>query len=289
MSPISPPMTIIEQALIPKNPAKKSEDGVVVTPDYIAVIDGSTSKATRRYSLFNSNGRYAMQIIARFVRKAGKDLTCHQFCSGVTRAIARHYRKSRLPYLADHPEERLTASCIVYSRLRREIWMIGDCQCMVGGTFYDNPKPTEEVNAKKRSAFIKDALTNGKTTEDFQTKDEGRLLILPDIIAGCQKQNVTYAVFDGFPVYKDGVRMIPCKDCKEIVLSSDGYPFLKNTLAESEQALKDLLTDDPLCIEKFFATKGLMKGNVSFDDRTYIRLRIGKESGRFGWLRRWIS
>ena len=42
-------MEIIEQSIIAKHPSKKSEDGIVVTRDYIALIDGSTSKTDRRY------------------------------------------------------------------------------------------------------------------------------------------------------------------------------------------------------------------------------------------------
>ena len=38
-------MEIIEQASIAKNPKGKSEDGIVVSKDFIAVIDGSTSKS----------------------------------------------------------------------------------------------------------------------------------------------------------------------------------------------------------------------------------------------------
>ena len=57
----------------------------------------------------------------------------------------------------------------------------------------------------------------------------------------------------------------------EIVLASDGYPFLKPTLAESEAALANQIANDPQNISCFIATKGLVEGNKSFDDRTYIR------------------
>lgn len=57
----------------------------------------------------------------------------------------------------------------------------------------------------------------------------------------------------------------------EIVLASDGYPFLKPTLAESEEALANQIANDPQNISSFIATKGLVEGNKSFDDRTYIR------------------
>jgi len=46
---------------------------------------------------------------------------------------------------------------------------------------------------------------------------------------------------------------------------------LAETLQESESLLAKHLTDDPLNIGQFKATKGLLKGNRSFDDRAYIR------------------
>ena len=57
----------------------------------------------------------------------------------------------------------------------------------------------------------------------------------------------------------------------EIVLASDGYPFLKPTLAASEAALAEQIANDPQNIRSFIATKGIVEGNKSFDDRTYIR------------------
>lgn len=57
----------------------------------------------------------------------------------------------------------------------------------------------------------------------------------------------------------------------EIVLASDGYPFLKPTLAASEAALAEQIANDPHNIRSFIATKGIVEGNKSFDDRTYIR------------------
>ena len=70
-------MQIIEQNLVAKDPKRKSEDGIVITDDFIAVIDGSTSKTDRRYCLFKSNGRFAMQIIEKYIRKA---IACKEEC-----------------------------------------------------------------------------------------------------------------------------------------------------------------------------------------------------------------
>ncbi|MBO7109855.1 MAG: hypothetical protein J6V97_07145, partial [Prevotella sp.] len=186
-------MKILEQALVPKNPAKRSEDGIVVTPDFIAVIDGSTSKSQRRchkdYSLRkHSNGELAMRTVAAFIKKMPKDISCHQFCKGATEASRRRYVKSLLPHLAEHHEDRLTASCIVFSRLRRELWMIGDCQALVIPNnpdrpheshephFFDNPKPYEQELAQLRADYIKAGLT----------ADAAREAILPRMLETMQ-------------------------------------------------------------------------------------------------------
>ena len=57
----------------------------------------------------------------------------------------------------------------------------------------------------------------------------------------------------------------------EIILASDGYPYLENTLEASESKLKYILENDPLCYTLYKSTKGIQKGNVSFDDRSYVR------------------
>ena len=57
----------------------------------------------------------------------------------------------------------------------------------------------------------------------------------------------------------------------EMVLASDGYPKLFGTLEESEHYLQKVLAEDPLCISLNKQTKGLMVGNNSYDDRTFVR------------------
>lgn len=177
--------------------------------------------------------------------------------------------------MKSHPEERLTASAIVYSSELRQVWMIGDCQCLVGGCFYDNPKPYEQELAEQRALFLREAINNGITPESVSIKDCGRESILPELVKCCRYQNVSYAVIDGFDIPMDKVRVINVDEgINELVLASDGYPFLKPTLDESEAMLASQLENDPLCMNTFKATKGLMAGNKSFDDRSYLRVGI---------------
>ena len=268
-------MQIIEKTVVAKNPKKKSEDGIVVTNNFVAVIDGSTSKTKYRHSLFRTNGRYAMYLTARYIRQMSKTTTSEQFLRGVTAYIRKHYNKSMLPRLAEHPEDRLTCSAVVYSRLNREIWMVGDCQCMINGELFDNPKPAEAELAAMRAEEVKRLLATGVTQEELLRNDTARPVIIPRMLETMREQNVSYSVIDGFPIARQHVRIIPL-DFRpwEIVLASDGYPILRPTLAESEEELQKLREEDPLNISRFQATKAFHPDFNSFDDRSYIRLKI---------------
>ena len=227
-----------------------------------------------------------MQIVARTIRRARKDISMTQFCAEVTKAVRRKYRKGDLPYLAHHPEDRLAASAVIFSRVRREIWMIGDCQCLVrpkqvigsespSYTLYDNPKPDESMLAALRAEEVRRLMASGVTAEELLANDTARPVIIPRMLQTMQQQNVTYSVIDGFPIPLSHVRQLTLSfEPFELVLASDGYPFLLPTLAESEAALDRQRTEDPLNIGQFKATKAFMTGNNSFDDRAYIRFEV---------------
>ena len=282
-------MKIIEKQIISKNPKKKPEDGIVITDNFIAVIDGSTSKASERVSRWYSNGRLCMKVISRFIRKAPADITIDAFLKGVTQAVRRKYSSKRIDFYAQHPEERITASCIIYSRLQRQLWIIGDCQCLVGKTgcadsdyeYFDNPKPYESIVAKARADKARQLLSSGEATvESLLHDDVARKSVIPMMLESMKRQNIDYAVVDGFKIPRQKVKVFTFDfESWTIVLASDGYPLLRPTLAQSEAALAEQRTQDPLNIganssAPFVATKAFSEGFTSFDDRTYIRFTI---------------
>ena len=225
-----------------------------------------------------------MQLVSRYIRRMPNESDCSQFMKGVTAYIRKHYKKSMLPRLAEHPEDRLTASVVVFSRLQREIWMIGDCQCLlIDGEhtmsehqFFDNPKPAEAELAKMRAEEVERQLANGKTIDDLLRDDTARPVIIPRMIETMRQQNISYSVVDGFPIDTRHIKIITL-DFRpwEIVLASDGYPFLYPSLKESEEALLNQRQCDPLNIGPHFqATKAFHPDNNSFDDRTYIRFKV---------------
>lgn len=257
-------MTITEHFICGKHTAADCEDGIVITNDFAAVIDGSTSKTPKRLDPSMKNGRFAMLLISEYIKQMPADYTMNDFCRGITLRFAEEYAKRGIAEdMAKHPKERLTASAIIYSNSRKEVWMVGDCQAIINGEHYDNSKPYEQEIAMQRATLIK----NGMSPK------EARCAIEPQLIkAMLEGQNRQYAVIDGTPIYMPGTRIVTASHC--VVLASDGYPTLLPTLHESEEALAQHLTDDPQNITDFIATKGLVEGNVSFDDRAYIKLTI---------------
>ena len=287
-------MKIIESSIIGKKSPEACEDGMVITDDFIAVIDGSTSKTPKHLNPDMKNGKYAMMLISEYIREELKaDASVDDFCQGVTAYIYNKvYEKLGVEErLKEHPEERLTASAILYSRTRNEVWMVGDCQAIIDGKLYENGKPYEQEIARKRVELIEQGLSPAEARKQIEP------LLIEAMLSG---QNQTYTVIDGFPIYREGVKVVsvsdscsvqdtvpasdtvPCSDSdsasgtisvssSEIVLASDGYPFLEPTLAASEAALAEQIANDPQNIHSFIATKGIVEGNKSFDDRTYIR------------------
>ena len=147
---------------------------------------------------------------------------------------------------------------------------VADCQ------YYDNPKPYEAELAAMRAEEAKRQLSDGKNIDDLCRNDTARPVIIPRMIETMRNQNITYSVVDGFPIPRQHVLVIPL-DFRpyEIVMASDGYPFLYPSLEESEEALQHQRQNDPLNIGPHFqATKAFHPDNNSFDDRTYIRFRV---------------
>lgn len=119
-------MHIQESFICGKHTAADCEDGMVITPHFAAVIDGSTSKTPLRLNPTMKNGRFAMLIISDYIQQMPPCATIDDFCQGVTMRIANEYAKLGITaQMTAHPEERLTASAIIYSHQLQEVWMVG--------------------------------------------------------------------------------------------------------------------------------------------------------------------
>ncbi|MCF0203215.1 MAG: hypothetical protein HUK08_07610 [Bacteroidaceae bacterium] len=266
-------MRILEKNCIGKKSEALCEDDLFVGEHFAAVIDGSTSKASRTYHPEMSNGKLASCIVKETIGKLPPDADLDCACRMLEDAIGGLYRQYGADWqdLSAHPENRITASVVICSAHRREVWMIGDCLCMSGGVLYTNEKPQEAVLAEQRSKELRRLLDKGHSVEELRADDLGRKLILPGIIESTKGQNKLFAVVDGFPIAREHVKVIKVEAGTEVIMASDGYPTICGTLQQTEMALAHIIANDPLLMTMHKATKGVSPGQTSFDDRTYLR------------------
>lgn len=267
-------INIIESYIQGKRPDQSlCEDGYVVTPHFAAVVDGSTSKVEGR-----NGGREAMRLVVEAIGNLPPEAGKESMLQTLTQVLARHNPTEALTDAA----WRLTCSTVIYSRARSAVWMVGDCQCRFGGTTHTNPKLIDTILTQVRCDVVRHLLSRGHTPDDIRRNDLGRAFIMDALHTQTNFQNdpnplnpYAYPVLDGTPVRPDRVLEIPVSpETDSLILASDGYPIVGDTLAESERALQQMLHEDPLCIGQNAGTKCLVSGNHSFDDRCYLRLSL---------------
>ncbi|MEH7383232.1 hypothetical protein V7138_22410 [Bacillus sp. JJ1533] len=256
------------------------EDLYVYTDNFVAVVDGATNISGRRIN-GKAPGRLAAEIIKTTIENLPRDVFLHDMVAAINDNLQSAYAEmgilediEKFAWMAP------TASLIVYSDFHKEVWQIGDCQCIIDGQLYQNEKIIDDITANARSLYLEAEIKKGKTIDELLHDDPSRRVIQELIRQQYYMQNEPnnqygFEIINGFPVDFSRVKMIEVPaNAKYIVLASDGYPFLKNSLIESEEMLQKVLEEDPLCFRMYKSAKGLTKGNLSFDDRTYLKFTV---------------
>lgn len=266
-------MKILEQFSIGKREGTPCEDGWIVTDDFAAVVDGSTAKIKLAAGQ-ESPGHLAMRLVRACITTLPAACTKEEALRLFTQVIAADDTYTALGY-------RPTCSAVVYSRFQNEVWFIGDCQARWNGTSHWFEKRVDQILIDIRCRAIRYYLQHGYTVEDIKKNDKGRAFIYDALREQVHFQNdpdtsnpYRYPVIDGQPIDASLIPSFKLEGVGELILASDGYPELHDTLKETEDRLQAVLAIDPLCICENPATKCLVEGNRSFDDRTYLRLQL---------------
>jgi hypothetical protein len=257
--------------------ADECEDGISFTGHFAAVVDGATDKGSRRYNDMTP-GRYAMTVCTEAIGTLDPDSDAKSAICHLTEHLA-----SRLPS-GTPPHEGPTAVATIYSAARREIWQIGDVGFWHSGIPANAGRPTKLIDryaAEIRAAVLHASLSNGEDPAQLAESDPGRAAIHSILVGQSIFRNNpgagkwAYVALDGRPVNVNlvVVHQVP-EGVDTIVLASDGYPAILPTLQASEELLARLLREDPLCIGPLLGTKGVVPGNQSYDDRSYLRFAI---------------
>jgi len=257
------------------------EDGLVATDSLIAVIDGVTAKGHRKWN-GASSGFFAKELLCRELKAYGTALSGEKLLCDLSLSLSSAAASAGGCAAPDLPR----ASIIVYSPAVGKIWSYGDCQCMINGVPHSHVKRIDTLLSEKRAAVIGQCILEKGlelTMHLLQAHDFARDEILDELRQQSDYENrhvyvegrdLGYPVINGSPIVPDMIAEYSVLPGDEVILASDGYPFLMPTLAQSEQELSRLMLDDPQCYKEYKSAKGLMAGNLSFDDRTYIRFRV---------------
>lgn len=275
-------MKIIESFVQSKNGnLELSEDGIFYNDDFVAVIDGCTNKSAKIYD--KTPGRIAMEIIKKSISTFKKDITSKEAFKKISEDIKKWYiSNSLLDIVSKEPEKRISAITVIYSNFYHQLWFVGDCQAIINNKkLYHFPLLIENHTSSLRSFLIYAELQKGKKEKDLLEKDIAREALLPIMANQVYLQNdfgkgpFAYSVCNGFLIRDNDIKVIQLeKEDTTIALSSDGYPQIKKSLEESEKNLEQILKKDPLLFRDFKATKGISKGLISFDDRSYVKFTV---------------
>lgn len=174
----------------------------------------------------------------------------------------------------------LQVSIAVWNNARGEIWIVGDCQAYFSGTTVRNVKKIDTAASIVRSTVLWAQIQAGASIEQLRASDIGREALRPLLNSQSALANslnagdLAYGVLSTVRTPIELCRVIEVVDPRgDIILATDGYPEIFDSLAATELNLERLLSQDPLCIGPLRSTKGILPGNESFDDRAYVRIR----------------
>ncbi len=272
---------IVEQFIQSKTGRMEDcEDRIHISDHFIAVIDGATEKSDYEWGT-DTPGRMIGEIIDRVFGELEPDSTLPQAIEAFNAEIQVLYQKHDvLEKIKKREVEPGAATLCALSLARREVWIVGDCQVLIDDRFISPPKKTDEILSSVRALYLELEMARGKTVEELVQLDTGREYILPLLRGVSVFQNDAespygYGVVNGFEI-PAGMPVIEqiCDDVQTIVLASDGYPELRRSLNESEKVLQTIQKHYPLATNHYSSTKGLSVGNLSFDDRGFIHVKI---------------
>ena len=261
-------MEIVEAASFSKTGNEAdNEDAFVITEDYVAVIDGVSAIDPRGSDL--SPGRIAAQTLVEAIRNLRGPLDPEQIVKHMHAAIAE----------VSGDRGSVAATCAVLDIESQRVVRVGDIRLGLGGAF-DNPFTLwEDDAALARAALLRCHLARGAAVDDLRSDDPGQRMIRPLMRASVHLRNrddapYGFGVIDGTDTPSDFVGVFRATADTEVVLATDGYITPMPTLADSEARLRGAIESDPLRIGPPGGLAGVLPSHVSFEDRTYVRVRF---------------
>ncbi|QZP16114.1 hypothetical protein [Avibacterium paragallinarum] len=252
------------------------EDGLFFNEHYLAVFDGATDKSGKKYD-GKKGGRVSRDIIQTVFQSLPPNTSKEEVLKRINAEYQKFYSQNKDIDFAKNPFFRPTATLIWYNFDTNELVAIGDSKARIDGIAYnDEEKLVDTLNSALRVKVIKEL---GLTDEQVAENDLGRFYILPLLKRQSEFQNNPNApkafqfwAIDGFDIPNSELRVWKFDHTPKIIeLSSDGYETYPKepSIQTYEEELHSTLKSDRMRI-KHPSTKGVAKGNYSFDDRAVL-------------------
>ena len=149
---------------------------------------------------------------------------------------------------------------------------------MINGVAKTHAKEVDDLFSSVRAFVIAAYLKQGGDPDALYEHDVGREAVLPFLkvqsLFANSDEPFGYPVLNGTGINQGQTVIYSLQAGDHVVLASDGYPKLFPTLTESEENLQRILATDPLSIGENRETKLKVKGNLSFDDRSYLSFYV---------------
>ena len=160
-------MLVVEAQTIGKGNPLFNEDAIVITDDFIAVIDGATAK-TMIDTIFP--GQIAAATLAAAIPELPATVDAYQAVDILTSAMNKAHPKRA-------GAERPSASILLVSVKKREVWVVGDGAVCVNGSWTQYRHRVEHYTASARAAYLVAELQSGVPREVLLEHDTGRAFI----------------------------------------------------------------------------------------------------------------
>lgn len=267
--------TVRESSVTGKHPDPSlCEDLIVDGVDFLVVCDGATDKSGLRFD-GKTGGRVVAELVCEVVSAAYAGTSGAELVARINAGYSRRLGTALAGHgLQDGP----AGSFCAVDKVTRRVIRVGDCSWRTATRFEFGSKHVDDVAADARAALLTTLLSTGTTVEELIAADPGRQMLMPLLKAQALFGNSDdlefgFGVINGLPVPARFIEEWDLADDEhELVIGTDGYSDLFMSLEQTEKYLHDSLATDPLRIGVHRSTKGITKGNVSFDDRAYVLL-----------------
>jgi hypothetical protein len=260
--------SVVERFVESKCDTRESEDVIVVTDNFAAVVDGATDETG---ALFDgrSGGRFAAEAVRNAIELLPSNVTAREFTDELTRSLtlAVHEATGDLAPTTRWP----SASLVCLSIFRDEIWRIGDCNFTVDEVAVIGSKRVDDAAYGFRAAVNAALLHAGTPLEEILRDDPGTeaARVLFDL-----QQQLTnlvgpwgYGCVNGRPVPDEFIEVFPVeRDAAAVVLTTDGYPTVEPTVAGRRTTRRDDRTR-PRCDRSAVVDGQVSSARIPFDGR----------------------